>query len=152
MQRKRGAGLRCDRVYGGVPPKGWAHRSSGWWGPRAARRSVPFPGASLRSSEVRAERKMMWTSNCTNLTWRERQVLDGLVRGLAMKQIAYELNLPRQTAGKYRSELARKLSVRTDISIYFAAVERGLIKPKQPAPQRLGPDKQQNINNSRRSP
>jgi len=48
-----------------------------------------------------------------------------------MKQIAFELNLSRQTAARYRSELARKLNARTDISIYIAAVERGLITPRQ---------------------
>lgn len=61
------------------------------------------------------------------LTMRELQVLDGLAGGRVVKEIARELNLCRQTVERHRTGLAQKLNARGNVSIYYAALARGLI-------------------------
>lgn len=83
------------------------------------------------------------------LTRRERQVLDGLANCLVPKQVAYELNLSVKTVLRHRLEVARKLGVRSDISIYLASIALKLVSPdlsadrvdrfEQPGPTRRAP-------------
>ncbi len=47
------------------------------------------------------------------LSWRENQVLQGLSKGLANKQIAAQLELSEKTVEVYRARLMKKLGVRT---------------------------------------
>jgi len=61
------------------------------------------------------------------LTRRQRQVLVGLVEGLSIKELAYQLGLSRQTVNRYRSELAQLLRARGDVAIYYAAQDRRLV-------------------------
>ena len=47
------------------------------------------------------------------LTQRERQVLDGVVRGLMNKQIAWELDISEVTVKLHRSSMMRKMDLRS---------------------------------------
>ncbi|OUJ76289.1 response regulator transcription factor [Hymenobacter crusticola] len=53
------------------------------------------------------------TAPTTDLTPRERQVLEGLVDGLSEKQVAARLDLAPQTVHSYIKQLYRKLHVRS---------------------------------------
>jgi len=47
------------------------------------------------------------------LTMREREVLDGIARGLTNKEIAVELGISHRTVETHRESLMRKLGIRT---------------------------------------
>ena len=58
------------------------------------------------------------------LTPRERQVMDGVVRGLLNKQIAGELGIAEITVKLHRASLMRKLGLRTVPDLVRAAEAR----------------------------
>lgn len=61
------------------------------------------------------------------LTAREREVMDLLVRGKSLKQIALELGISIQTSAKHRSRLLEKLHVASDMELLRRVLtERGL--------------------------
>ncbi len=53
----------------------------------------------------------------TKLTPREREVMDRLVKGKSMKQIAVEFGVSIQTASKHRIRILEKLEVANDIEL-----------------------------------
>jgi DNA-binding NarL/FixJ family response regulator len=56
---------------------------------------------------------------------RERQVLDGLGRGLSTKEIAVEMNLSPKTVESYRENLKKKLGFSNSLQlIHFATTWR----------------------------
>jgi FixJ family two-component response regulator len=52
-----------------------------------------------------------------NLTPREREVMDRLMEGKTLKQIALELNVSVQTSSKHRMKVLEKLRVGNDIEL-----------------------------------
>jgi PAS domain S-box-containing protein len=60
------------------------------------------------------------------LTGRQRQVLDGMARGLLNKQIAYELGLAEKTVKMHRMLLLERLGAVTSAEAIRIAVEAGL--------------------------
>jgi DNA-binding NarL/FixJ family response regulator len=65
------------------------------------------------------------------LTAREREVLEWLARGLTYAEIADKLTISPRTAETHRTNLMRKLDLRTQADITLYAVQRGLIDPDQ---------------------
>ena len=61
-----------------------------------------------------------------NLTPRQRDVLNGVMRGLLNKQIAYELGISERTVKLHRAEMLQALSCRTVAEAIRLAVEQGL--------------------------
>jgi DNA-binding NarL/FixJ family response regulator len=61
------------------------------------------------------------------LTARERDVLQGVARGLTNKAIAAELGIGRRTVEAHRENLMRKLDIRTVAGLTRLALECGLI-------------------------
>lgn len=60
------------------------------------------------------------------LTPRQRDVLDGVMRGLLNKQIAYELGISERTVKLHRAEMLQALGCRTVAEAIRLAVEQGL--------------------------
>ncbi len=57
------------------------------------------------------------------LTAREREVMDLLVRGKSLKQIALDLGISIQTSAKHRSRLLEKLKVPSDMELLRRVLE-----------------------------
>jgi DNA-binding NarL/FixJ family response regulator len=66
----------------------------------------------------------------TDLTPRERQVLEGLVDGLSEKQVATRLDLAPQTVHSYIKQLYRKLHVRSRSELVRQALRDGEAAPE----------------------
>jgi DNA-binding NarL/FixJ family response regulator len=83
---------------------------------KAALLDVATGGAPMSRAVARkvlAYFKPAPTAPSTELTARERQVLEGLVDGLSEKQVAARLALSSQTVHSYIKQLYRKLHVRS---------------------------------------
>jgi DNA-binding NarL/FixJ family response regulator len=65
------------------------------------------------------------------LTAREREVLELLARGESYAEIADKLIISPRTAETHRTNLMRKLDLKTAADITLYAVQRGLIAPDQ---------------------
>jgi DNA-binding NarL/FixJ family response regulator len=65
------------------------------------------------------------------LTAREREVLEWLARGASYGEIADKLTISPRTAETHRTNLMRKLDLKTPADITLYAVQRGLIDPEQ---------------------
>ncbi len=63
------------------------------------------------------------------LTAREREVLELLARGASYAEIAEKLTISPRTAETHRTNIMRKLDLKTSADITLYAVERGLIDP-----------------------
>jgi len=72
------------------------------------------------------------------LTERQRQVLQGILRGLQNKLIAYELGLSIRTIEAYRSQLLTRLGVRSTAEAVRLAIAAGLADGT-PAPAFFAP-------------
>jgi DNA-binding NarL/FixJ family response regulator len=65
------------------------------------------------------------------LTTREREVLEWLARGLTYAEIAEKLTISPRTAETHRTNLMRKLDLKTQTDITLYAIQRGLITLEQ---------------------
>jgi DNA-binding NarL/FixJ family response regulator len=65
------------------------------------------------------------------LTAREREVLELLARGLTYAEIADRLTISPRTAETHRTNLMRKLDLKTQADITLYAIQRGLIDAQQ---------------------
>ena len=65
------------------------------------------------------------------LTDREREVLELLARGLTYAEIADNLTISPRTAETHRTNLMRKLDLKTPADVTLYAVQRGLIDPER---------------------
>jgi DNA-binding NarL/FixJ family response regulator len=65
------------------------------------------------------------------LTAREREVLELVARGASYAEIAEKLTISPRTAETHRTNLMRKLELKTTADITLYAVQRGLIDPVQ---------------------
>jgi two-component system, NarL family, response regulator NreC len=63
------------------------------------------------------------------LTAREREVLEFLARGASYAEIADKLTISPRTAETHRTNLMRKLDLKTPADLTVYAVQRGLIDP-----------------------
>ena len=63
------------------------------------------------------------------LTAREREVLELVARGASYAEIADKLTISPRTAETHRTNLMRKLDLKTSADITLYAVQRGLIDP-----------------------
>jgi DNA-binding NarL/FixJ family response regulator len=61
------------------------------------------------------------------LTNREREVLELLARGMSYAEIAEKLTISPRTAETHRTNLMRKLNLKTQSDITLYAIQRGLI-------------------------
>lgn len=81
----------------------------------------------LSRAETQRDRAEDAAVRLQSLTPREREVLDGLARGLPNKTIAYDLGISARTVEIHRANLMNKLEVRSlseALRIAFAAEER----------------------------
>jgi two-component system, NarL family, response regulator NreC len=65
------------------------------------------------------------------LTDREREVLEMLARGMSYDEIGEQLTISPRTAETHRTNLMRKLDLKTQTDVMLYAVQRGLIDPAQ---------------------
>jgi two-component system response regulator FixJ len=81
------------------------------------------------------------------LSGRQREVLQGVVRGLQNKIIAYELGLSIRTVEAYRAQLLHRLGCRGTADAVRVAIAAGLLdepeapQPGRPVPNLTGPDR-----------
>lgn len=78
----------------------------------------------LQSNDLQSDRAAEATVRLAGLTSRERDVLEGLARGLPNKTIAYDLGISPRTVEVHRANLMAKLEVRSlsdALRIAFAA-------------------------------
>jgi DNA-binding NarL/FixJ family response regulator len=61
------------------------------------------------------------------LSPRERQVMDKLLRGHRLKQIAVDLDISVKTVTTHRARLLRKLRVEDNLGLYRYGIRNGLI-------------------------
>jgi DNA-binding NarL/FixJ family response regulator len=71
-------------------------------------------------------------SEVSDLTPRERQVLDLLVRGLSNTEICRTLVISDATAKTHVARILQKLGVRDRVQVVIYAYERGLVTPPTP--------------------
>jgi two-component system response regulator FixJ len=69
------------------------------------------------------------------LSHRERDVLEGLVAGLANKQIAYDLGISPRTIEIYRANLMTKMQAASLSNLVRMALIAGLLGPDSSAPK-----------------
>ena len=82
----------------------------------------------LRHAEATHERASEAVVLINGLTKREREVLNGLAKGLPNKTIAYDLNISPRTVEIHRANLMAKLKVHSlseALRLAFAAEEKG---------------------------
>jgi DNA-binding NarL/FixJ family response regulator len=65
------------------------------------------------------------------LTAREREVLELLARGATYAEIAEKLTISPRTAETHRTNLMRKLNLKTQTDVTLYAIQRGLIDPQR---------------------
>ena len=78
------------------------------------------------SSRVLMDRRFGATERVATLPPRQRQVLQGMARGLLNKQIAWELKISEKTVKMHRSLLIERLGVATSAEAIRMAVEAGM--------------------------
>ena len=86
--------------------------------------ALQLGGDHLRQSDLSRERASEATVRLQVLTPREREVLDGLAKGLPNKTIAYDLGISPRTVEIHRANLMEKLHVRSlseALRVAFAA-------------------------------
>jgi two-component system response regulator FixJ len=84
-----------------------------------------FETLPARTSEERRSREA--TSRLSDLTLREREVLDGLLDGCSSRQVAERLGISSRTAEMHRGRLMRKLGTRSMAEVTRMAFAAGLI-------------------------
>jgi DNA-binding NarL/FixJ family response regulator len=85
------------------------------------------PVAGSLTAAVRGERDAQ-SALISQLTGREREVLQGIARGLTNKEIAGELGISHRTVETHRESLMRKLQIRTIAELTRLALAAGIIK------------------------
>jgi PAS domain S-box-containing protein len=76
--------------------------------------------------QVLAERRAEAAGRVALLPRRQREVLQGMARGLLNKQIAWELKIAERTVKMHRALLLERLGVRTSAEAIRLAVEAGV--------------------------
>lgn len=76
-----------------------------------------------------------------SLSPRERQVLEGIAKGVSAKEMASELGVHRKTIEAQRRSLMRKLELRDVSQVVMFAIRHGIVpveEPRRPAERRPG--------------
>jgi DNA-binding NarL/FixJ family response regulator len=95
------------------------HEGEGFFSPPVASRLT----AAVRGELEREQR----SGNLGSLTPREREVLQGIARGLTNKEIAAMLGISHRTVETHRESVMRKLRIRTVAGLTRFALETGLV-------------------------
>lgn len=74
-------------------------------------------------------------SGATELTERERQVLQFLVRGAQNKEIARQLNITERTVKAHLANIFNRLGVNSRTEAATVAIRLGLVSPDRPSPR-----------------
>ncbi|MFM7229594.1 MAG: LuxR C-terminal-related transcriptional regulator, partial [Cyanobacteriota bacterium] len=82
-------------------------------------------GQTYRDPRIR---ERLDDTRALQLTGREQQVLQGLVRGLSNKQIAQEAEIATTTARDYVSRLCRRLGAANRTQVVTRAIALGLVE------------------------
>lgn len=61
------------------------------------------------------------------ITDRERQVMEQMIRGIPVKEIANQLNINHKTVHSYRDRIFEKLGVNSDVDVTLLAIYHGLL-------------------------
>jgi DNA-binding CsgD family transcriptional regulator len=98
---------------------------------------IMVPAAPENLSELTAKAQTLLQAGqsvktSVNLTRREKEVLDGILRSLANKEIASELNLSERTVKFHVSSLLAKFKVHSRMELMREAAH-GAMKPTAPA-------------------
>lgn len=89
-------------------------------------------GERVLSAAVQDVLRAVATGAEPTLTARERQVLQGIARGLTNSEMANGLALSPKTIDSHRMSLMRKLEVNNAPALVLAAIRAGLINPDSP--------------------
>jgi two-component system response regulator FixJ len=79
-------------------------------------KSAPLPSEAQREARSRLRR----------LTWRQRQVLNGMASGLSNKEIAFDMGISVRTVEAYRAQLMGRLGVKRGAEAIRLATLGGL--------------------------
>jgi two-component system secretion response regulator SsrB len=93
---------------------------------------TPYLTPSLTSPRSRAEgvrRTLVRPEQPDGLSDRERDVLRRIAQGRRTREIAHELSLSHKTIEKYRSNLMRKLGLKTATAVAAYAIANGYLDP-----------------------
>lgn len=85
------------------------------------------PAVVKRLTSAPADQSPSGAALLEALTPRERDVLDGVARGLTNKAIAAELGISRRTVEAHRESLMRKLEIHNVAGLTRLALEAGLV-------------------------
>ena len=84
---------------------------------------------SLRSRSNGIRRTLVRPEQPDGLSDRERDVLRRIAQGRRTREIAHELSLSHKTIEKYRSNLMRKLGLKTATAVAAYAIANGYLDP-----------------------
>lgn len=94
-----------------------------------ALKTIARGGLYLTGDGAAAAKQLLTPRGADDLAPRERQVLQGIVRGQQNKEIAHSLGLTPETVRSYRATLYEKLGAHNAASVIKAAQARGLLVP-----------------------
>lgn len=84
-----------------------------------------YLGSQMEIDETGASRHDRAVALVDGLSRRQRQILEGLAKGLLNKQIAFELTLTERTIKMHRAAMLKALGVRTAADAIRIAIEAG---------------------------
>lgn len=84
---------------------------------------IMITGYANRASRVRADKD----KPDSQLTERELEILDYIVKGFSNKQIGYELDISKRTVDTHRTNIMKKLDAKNTAMIVKEAIDRGLV-------------------------
>jgi two-component system, NarL family, invasion response regulator UvrY len=79
--------------------------------------------SSLALSKASTDTKLVFAK----ITGRERQVMEQLIRGKEVKDIAAELKINHKTVYSFRDRIFKKLNVDSDVALALLAIQHGLL-------------------------
>jgi len=88
-----------------------------------------FYSPAIQVQLARLARESQDREGLDRLTEREREVLRLVARGLTSKEIAAELGISMRTVDSHRSNIMRKLDVRSVARLTQLAIREGLVEP-----------------------
>jgi len=97
---------------------------------RAVAAGQSYVCAQLGAAELRAPLRRDTPPPPSPLSLRERQVLNGLIRGFSNREIADQLELSTKTIDTYRARLQNKLGTSTRAELVAYALRAGLLSPE----------------------
>ena len=96
-------------------------------GERSRRRCV-LPGRRGASADAGEAPRRRLAADAAGLTSREREVLELLANGCAMKVIAYRLGITYRTVAFHKYKMMQRLGIRTNAGLTTYALQTGALK------------------------